>query len=167
MNVIFRNSKRKQQNTTNLPMIVPHFKQWPLRLALTCMLSPLSCVSSMTIVGIIFCLCQLQTRTLLFRISRFCYCLYFLSLTELTDFKNTSCIAITITLCRTWPWCFLFVYLDLFSFFFYFIPSSNLYIHFSEIQLSNLFLLKHICRINFPSHSPRCLLQKVIYYILR
>ena len=74
-------------------MIVPHFKQWLLRLALTCMLSPLSCVSSMTIVVIIFYLCQLQTRTLLFRISRFCYCLYFLSLTELTDCKNTSCIA--------------------------------------------------------------------------
>ena len=43
--VIFQNSKRKQQNTTNLPMIVPHFKQSPLRLSLACMLSPpLMCI---------------------------------------------------------------------------------------------------------------------------
>jgi hypothetical protein len=44
------------------------------------------------------------------------YCLYLLSLTELIDFKNTSCIAKWLY-AATWPWWILFFYLDFFSIF--------------------------------------------------
>ena len=56
-----------------------------------------------------------DTYTSLSNLSLF-YCLYLLSLTELIDFKNTSCIAKWLY-AATWPWWILFFYLDFFSIF--------------------------------------------------
>ena len=72
-------------------MIFPHFKQSPLRLALACMLSPpLKCIINDDR-GNYFLPVPVSTSdtyTSLLNLSLF-QCLYFLSLNELVDFKNT------------------------------------------------------------------------------
>ena len=114
----------------------------------------------MTIVVIIFYrfLCQLQTRTILFQISRFCYWLYLLSLTELAYFNNTSCIAIAMTLCSDMT---LMVFIFLSRFFFQFLFQKFKFIFFSRDTAVKIFSYKTYFQNIFPfpfpeMSSPKC-----------